>query len=415
MAILKTYFPRKHDIHTYSPEATRDPLVYGEQRGFNSSCQGAAVDFSGVSLRPRGFTQVFDPSQYYNIVFDINSINFWHTSNPCAVLISPKHAIICQHYRGSGRPIGENEVYTFLGKSGTRHSRRAIRVTDFSQQIDHSILEFESDFPIDDVRIYDVIADVLDIPVGHDMWVHDCQSRTYKRSMGVAGYDSSGVRSYSSYPISSTAGLNEGPSLISNPSVTMDPVIWVGDSGSPTFVLTPQGDTILVGLRHAFNEQINEAEITLINKVLLSSSDYSVTHYGFTTGGGGQGGGGSCLGTCFPGDLITFNDPSISSPFKSSLYPYIVETNSEIPSVNLTLQNYQRADKTNRFILSRYSRDSAHTDWYLYYLQSISSTLGKIKKQSETTTRNPIVAVPAIRTHYKKDESQYYPNHYFTP
>jgi hypothetical protein len=193
----------------------------------------------------------------------------------------------------------------------------------------------------------------------------------------------------------------------------MDPIVWVGDSGSPTFVLTPQGDTLLVGLRHG-GEQINEAEITLINEVLLSSSDYSVTHYGFTTGSGG-GGPDLCFCGPDPNGIINFNDPSISSPFKSSLYPYIVETYSEIPSVNLTLQNYQRADKTNRFILSRYSRDSAHTDWYLYYLQSISSTLGKIKKQSETTTRNPIVAVPAIRTHYKKDESQYYPNHYFTP
>jgi len=409
MAILKTYNPRKHDIHTYLPEATRDPLVYGEQRGFNTLCQGAAVDFSGVSLRPRGFAQVFDPSQYYNIVFDINSINFWHTTNPCAVLISPRHAIICQHYRGTFPR--ENEFYTFLGKSGTRHSRQVVRVTHFSQQIDHSILEFESDFPTNDVRIYDVIADVSDIPEGRDMWVHDSQSRTYKRSMGVANYDSSGVSSFSSYPISSVEGLNEGPSPINNPSGTWDPIIWVGDSGSPTFVLTPQGDTIFVGLRFG-GGQINEAEITLINEVLLSSSDYSVTHYGFTTGGGG--GGFPCPNPCGL-NITSFNDPSISSPFISSLYPDIVETNSEIPSVNLTLQNYQRADKTNRFILSRYSRDSAHTDWYLYYLQSISSTLGKIKKQSETTTRNPIVAVPAIRTHYKKDESQYYPNHYFTP
>ena len=411
MAILKTYNQRKHDIHTYLPEATRDPRVYGEQRGFNSECQGVAVDFSGVSLRPRGFTQVNDISGGYSILFDPDNINFWNTSNPCAVLISPKHAIICQHYRGRGRPIGENEVYTFLGKSGTRHSRRAIAVTDFSQQIDHSILEFESEFPTNDVRIYDVIADVSDIPEGRDMWVHDCQSRTYKMSMGVANYDSSGVSSYSSNPISSVAGLNEGPPS-NGSSGTWPPYVWVGDSGSPTFVLTPQGNTIFVGLRNG-GGQINEAEITLINEVLLSSSNHSVTHYGFTTGGGG--GGSQCLGACFPGDLITFNDPSISSPFKSSLYPYIVETNSEIPSVNLTLQNYQRADNTNRFIMSRYSRDSAHTDWYLYYLYAISSTLGKIKKQSETTTRNPIVAVPAIRTHYKKDESQYYPNHYFTP
>ena len=125
-----------------------------------------------------------------------------------------------------------------------------------------------------------------------------------------------------------------------------------------------------------------------------------------------------CPNPCGSGsgsNITSFNNPSISSPFISSLYPDIIETNSEIPSVNLTLQNYQRADNTNRFILSRYSRDSAHTDWYLYYLQSISSTLEKIKKQSETTTRNPIVAVPAIQTHYKKDESQYYPNQYFTP
>ena len=400
MAILKTYNARKHDIHTYLPEATRDPLVYGEQRGFNILCQGAAVDFSGVSLRPRGFTQVYpvDPSLYYNIVFDINSINFWHTSNPCAVLISPKHAIICQHYRGTFEPNPrENEAYTFLGKSGTRHSRKVVKVT-FSIGNDHTLLEFESDFPADDVRIYDSIADVLNIPLDRDVWVHDCQSRTYKMSMGVGG---------NTYPISSVEGLNEGPSPINNPSGTWPPIIWTGDSGSPYFVLTPEGDTVLVGLMFGGGQIIAE-EIDRINEE-LAPSGYTVTHYNFVTGGGPV----PCF--CGPDDPINFNDPLISTPFKSSLYPYIVETNSEIPSVNLTLQNYQRADNTNRFIMSRYSRDSAHTDWYLYYLYAISSTLGKIKKQSETTTRNPIVAVPAIRTHYKKDESQYYPNHYFTP
>jgi hypothetical protein len=408
MAILKFYNPTVHDIHTYSPAATRVPRVDGQQIGYNPSCQGTSIDWSGVSLRPRAFARALAMPQsqiFLNITYDINNINFWNTENPCAVLISPRHALICEHYRGAGRPVGENETYTFLGKSGTYHTHKVKKVT-FSIGPDHTLLEFENRVDVSDVAAYSSIVDMRYTPQGRDMWIQDCQGRAYKIAMGVPYYggDPQVVSGYGYTPI--LDGVNNG----AGSGVAQYPYIWVGDSGSPTFALDNQGNTMFVGLKNG-GEQVNILEIDAINQE-LSEYGYEITHFNFSSGGGG--GPTFCPNPC-SANITTFNNPSISSPFKSSLYPDIVETNSEIPSVNLTLQNYKRADSSNRFILSRYSRQSAHTDWYLYYLQSISSTFEKIKKQSENTTRNPIVAVPAIRTHYKKDESQYYPNQYFTP
>ena len=411
MAILKFYNPTVHDIHTYSPVATRVPHVDGQQIGFNPSCQGAGVDFSGVSLRPRSFARDFTENNpfyqfFINTQYVADSINFWNTTNPCAVLITPRHALICEHYRGAGRPVGENETYTFLGKSGTYHTHKVKKVT-FSigySGSDHTLLEFETRVDTSDVAAYSIISDVRYIPQGRDIWIHDCQSRAYKIAMALPRYSNNPQVTLGFGYTSILDGVNNGAAG----GVTQDPYVWVGDSGSPAFILDDEGNTVLVGLLNG-GEQVNIIEIAAINQE-LSEYGYEIPHFRF-----GAGGPGTCLGACFPNITTNFNNPLVSSPFKSSLYPYIVETNNEIPSVNLTLQNYKRADNTNRFILSRYSRQSAHTDWYLYYLHAISLTLEKIKKQSETTTRNPIVAVPAIRTHYKKDESQYYPNHYFTP
>ena len=409
MAILKFYNPTVHDIHTYSPAATRVPRVDGQQIGYNPSCQGASIDWSGVSLRPRAFARALTMPQsqfFLNITYDIDNINFWNTENPCAVLISPRHALICEHYRGAGRPVGENETYTFLGKSGTYHTHKVKKVT-FSigyPGSDHTLLEFEDRVDTSDVAAYSTIADMRYIPQGRDIWIHDCQGRVYKIAMDLPRYgsDPQVTIGFGYTPI--LDGVNNG----AGSGVAQYPYIWVGDSGSPAFVVDDEGNTVFVGLLNG-GEQVNILEIAAINQE-LSEYGYETTHYKF-----GAGGSNSCLGACFPNSIINFNDPSVSSPFKSSLYPDIVETNSEIPSVNLTLQNYKRADNSNRFILSRYSRQSSHTDWYMYYLHAISLTSKKIQKQSETTTRNPIVAVPAIRTHYKKDESQYYPNQYFTP
>jgi hypothetical protein len=276
MAILKYYNPTVHDIHTYNPQAFYYGRVDGQQQGFNASCQAAAIDWSGVSLRPRSFARELpnNVKSTLTIPYVVSNINFWHTLNPAAVLISPKHALICQHYRGSG-PVGPSETYTFLGRSGTRYTRRAIQATP-NIGIDHVLLEFETAFPANDVRVYDQIADVRYIPQGRPIWVHDCQGRAYKLIFDTAFTFNGVTERYTFKP--SVDGINEGPSSSNRP------VIWEGDSGSPTFVLDSAGNTILIGLKDAFDEQINAAEIAAINAKLLPSG-YSVTHVQYVYGG----------------------------------------------------------------------------------------------------------------------------------
>ena len=270
MAILKNYNPTIHDIHTYAPEATLVPLVGGEQRGFNPSCQGAAVNWSGVSLRPRAFAREYSALLRGKLTtpYIAENINFWNTTNPAAVLISPKHALICEHYRGPGRPVGEHEAYTFLGKSGTRHSRKVVKVT-FSIGSDHTLLEFESEFPKDDVCIYDHIADARYIPLKHLVWVHDCNGKAYKMSMDKSFVSNVDVCSgFGVNPIMDT--INEGA------QAGGWPVIWVGDSGSPAFVIDSAGRTVFVGLMNG-GMQVSTTEILAIN-AQLKPHNYSVTH-----------------------------------------------------------------------------------------------------------------------------------------
>ncbi len=270
MAILKNYSPVLHDIHTYSPAATLVPLVGGEQRSFNPSCQGASVDWSGVSLRPRAFARELSALNRTQLTtpYVANSINFWNTSNPAAVLISPKHALICEHYRGVGRPVGDNETYTFLGKSGARHSRRVVKAT-CAIAPDHTLLEFESAFPADDVCIYKNIADARYIPLTHPVWVLECQSRAYKMSMGKAQVSAADVcNGFDVVPIKD--GVNEGA------QGGGWPVIWGGDSGSPAFVLDSTGKTVFVGLING-GMQVNVPEMTALN-AQLTPHGYSVTH-----------------------------------------------------------------------------------------------------------------------------------------
>jgi hypothetical protein len=270
MAILKNYNPVLHDIHTYHAPATLVPLVGGEQKGFNAACQGAAVDWSGVSLRPRAFAREYSKLLRGNLTtpYIAESINFWNTTNPAAVLISPKHALICEHYRGPGRLVGENESYTFLGKSGTRHTRKVVKVT-FSIGPDHTLLEFESEFPKNDVCVYDHIADARYIPLKHPVWVFECEGKAYKMRMDKSFVSSADVCSgFGVMPIMD--GINEGA------QAGGWPVIWGGDSGSPAFVIDGGGHTIFVGLMNG-GMQVNAPEIRAIN-AQIQSHGYTVTH-----------------------------------------------------------------------------------------------------------------------------------------
>lgn len=269
MAILKKYIKTIHDIHTYNPDATYDPRVQGNHSGYNSQCQAFFVNWSGISLRPRVFCRTTTTTAGFTEPYDINSINFWNTCNPCAVLVSPKHAIICQHYRGT-HPR-EEEYYTFMGVSGIFHTRKVIKAT-FNVGNDHTLLEFETEFP-NDVKYYDLIADIKYIAPNHAVWIHDSNGKAYKVNFVKAQLDSTGKSvSFSHTPC--LDGINDGI------STNGWPCIFVGDSGSPSFVVDQYDRTILVGLMNG-GMQINDTELNNINTI-INVAGYSVKHVKLT-------------------------------------------------------------------------------------------------------------------------------------
>lgn len=256
MAILKKYIPEIHDIHLYNPQASHTPSINGFQVGYNQNCQGNAVDWSGVSIRPRVFCRTIPPEFRVDFTspFEEWNINFWNTCNPCAVLISPKHALICQHYRGTH--IRDEEYYTFLGKSGTRHTRKVVGVT-LNIGPDHTLLEF--DYPISemDVKIYHRIADMKNVKPDTEFWIHDSNGKAYKMKYTSTIMSSNNIVSHFNY-----VPLNDA----NNIGITYNgwPAIFSGDSGSPSFFIDQYGQTVFIGLMHG-GMCINENELNAIN------------------------------------------------------------------------------------------------------------------------------------------------------
>ena len=279
MAVLRNYIPTIHDIHEYWVQPVLSPRQDAGQKGYNPLCQGAAVNWSGVSLRSRAFARAFPNGMMISLVtpFNAQDINFYNTAIPCVVLVSPRHGLICQHYRGTF-DRGPNEEYTFLGKSGTRHTRKVTKVT-LNIGGDHTLLEFDSPFPKDDVMIYDHIADVRYIPQGRTLWVHDCNGKAYKLKMKSTIYQQEAVNVKLQFVDKTSGYVAEAFPDVDNLGATQGnsaPLIWVGDSGSPTFVIDDAGRTIFIGL-YSGGMHINELEMSAIN-AQLQPMGYSVQH-----------------------------------------------------------------------------------------------------------------------------------------
>lgn len=265
MAILKNYYPEVHDIHLYDPDARRDPPRVGIPVAYNPNCR--PVDWSGVSVRPRAFATPVPatvPTSGWTAPLDLESINFWNTKNPCAVLVSPRHALICQHYRGTQERQGE--TYQFMGAGGQKHTRTVVKATlDVGQ--DHTLLEFDAALP-GDVARYSHIADVRYIPAYTRLWNHDCNGKGYQTAFGKAMVSAGGqATGFVFDPV--VNGTDDGIKANGLPG------IFVGDSGSPAFV-AHRGQTLLVGLMYG-GMQVNSTEIDAIN-ALIGAHGYSVRH-----------------------------------------------------------------------------------------------------------------------------------------
>ena len=268
MAILKKHIPLIHDIHAYGQSWSFDPRSEGIPAFYNKECQGSHIDWSGVSLRNRSYCRMINPMFTAGFTAPLveSDINFWNTCNTCSVLISPKHALICQHYRGTHERV--EEYYSFLGRNGQKHTRKVVAAY-LSVGSDHTLLEFDAEFP-NDVKFYNLIADVQYISNGSHFWIHDCNGKCYKMIFEQALVNSVGdVSSFSYAPLMD--GINDGINANGWPG------IHVGDSGSPAFIESSRGETIFIGLMQG-GMQINTREMNTINSI-ISSKGYSISHY----------------------------------------------------------------------------------------------------------------------------------------
>jgi|LakMenEpi03Aug12_release.lakeMendotaPanAssembly.Ray.scaffolds.fasta_scaffold254820_2 hypothetical protein len=273
--LIPNYLPSKHDIYTYDPQAIYTPMGQdpcpcccdGVPVGFNPQCHGAALNLTGVSLRNRSFARRYTGSTPVGTPYQESNINFYNTQVPCCVLITPKHALITQHYRGTNPEPNPGENYTFLGKSGQKYNRLVSRVT-LGVGPDHTLLEFNEPFPTNDVKVYSKIANIQYIPTGHDFWGYECQGRCVRFKMNVATW----------WPQSNPPIDPNSFTLTYGPAGGIDsyPYIWNGDSGTPAFVLDKYKDTILVGLMYG-GAIISPTELNTLNNI-ISTSGYSISH-----------------------------------------------------------------------------------------------------------------------------------------
>ena len=238
MAVLKYYNSEVHDLYRYNRVAsttqTATPI------GYNPNCQVYGVaDFSGCRARNRHFCTLVGSS--YGLEFDRENVNFWNCCTYGGVLISPKHMIVCQHFRGARPDPNDNTGgIVLLGKSGLRYTVKVVGVT-LSIGGDQTLLEFDQPVPEGEFYIYNKIADAAYIPKGTPIWVQDSNGKIYKRIFKTAKFTDGKLTNWQSDP--SLDGVNDGPFVPSG-----DPGIFVGDSGSPAFVVNNEGETLLLGL-----------------------------------------------------------------------------------------------------------------------------------------------------------------------
>lgn len=247
MAVLKNYDRKYHDLYTYFPSVSYDPKVEGIATAFNPECEAikARLDFTGCAVRNRRFNNRYSPNNMPGVAWD--DINIWNSGYFAGVLITPRHALVCEHYYITV----PNQIHTmkWLGRSGIFHSRAVEKTKPMGGDL--RLVEFREDFP-SDVKVYNRIADIRYIPINTEMWIQDSQSRIYRVRMArtltsdnTANGDPIG---WQSKPyIDDGMGYNRG--FFEYNGIAASPSVFSGDSGSPTFVLD-DGETLLVGLAY---------------------------------------------------------------------------------------------------------------------------------------------------------------------
>lgn len=245
MAVIKNYNRQYHDLYKYSPMVSGDPPVQGLPISINLECEAikAGLDFSGCAVRNQRYNNRYSPNNFPGV--DWYDINFWNNGYFAAVLITPKHALVCEHYYITV----PSQIHTmkWLGRDGIFHSRTVKRTKPMGNDL--RLVEFNDPFP-STVKFYNKIADVRYVPKNTEAWIQDAQNRIYRVHFDSARTVDNTVNGdpigwFSKPFIDDGMGYNLGYFQYGGSPVS--PSVFSGDSGSPTFILD-EGDTILIGL-----------------------------------------------------------------------------------------------------------------------------------------------------------------------
>ena len=269
MAVLRFYTPAIHDIYHYPVAATQTSGGITPD-GYSGECQtNGVIDWSGTRCLDRYFCRLLAANPFLAIPHDPTSVNFWNQCTYAAVLISPRHALVCQHFRGGhSDPTINTAGIRFLGKGGAMYENTCTRVY-LNVGNDLTLLEFMQPFPDADVRIYDRIANPRYIPAGTAMWTKDSNGKVYKTLYTKAILNTAGeVSGYGFTPC--IDGVNDGAS--NNGWVAF----FTGDSGSPVMVRDQYDETVFVGLQYG-GQCINDACFARLSGI-LSPFGYSLDY-----------------------------------------------------------------------------------------------------------------------------------------
>jgi V8-like Glu-specific endopeptidase len=268
MAVLKHYNPLIHDIYHYPTPATQTSGGIAPD-GYSADCQTyGVIDWSGTRALQRYFCRMLPSTPYLTIPHDPTSVNFWNQCTYGAVLISPRHALICQHFRGAhSDPTINTGGIRFLGKGGAWYENTVTRVY-LNVGPDLTLLEFLQPFPDADLKIYHRIADPQYIPAGTNLWTKDSNGKVYKTVYMYANYNGTDTTGYNFRP--SLDGVNDG--AYQNGTIA----IFVGDSGSPVMVRDSYGETVFVGLQYG-GQSINRQTFARLRDI-LTPFNYPLEH-----------------------------------------------------------------------------------------------------------------------------------------
>jgi len=268
MAVLKHYNPLVHDIYHYPTPATQTSGGIAPD-GYSADCQTyGVVDWSGTRALQRYFCRMLSPSMFLTIPHDPTSINFWNQCTYPAVLVSPRHALVCQHFRGAhSDPTINTGGIRFLGKGGAWYENTVTRVY-LNVGPDLTLLEFLQPFPDADLKIYNRIADPQYIPAGTNLWTKDSNGKVYKTVYTNAHYNGTDTTGYNFRP--SLDGVNDG--AYTNGQLA----IFVGDSGSPVLVRDSYGETVLVGLQYG-GQCVNRQTFARMRDI-IAAFNYPLEH-----------------------------------------------------------------------------------------------------------------------------------------